>query len=96
LPFRINSAEHKALLQEYLSADPSRKAQMEKRYGKKQLSTMTSNYLSESYKTANAKPCPNCRAPIEKSEGCNKGRNSPIPGVNFGMFFLTCANFSSI
>ena len=45
---------------------------MEKRYGARQLSTMAANYLSESYKSDNAKPCPNCRAPIEKSDGCNK------------------------
>jgi len=71
-PCKINSAEHKALLQEYLGADATRKAAMEKRYGARQLSTMAANFLSESYKSTNAKPCPNCRAPIEKSDGCNK------------------------
>ena len=70
--FRINSTEHKALLQEYLGADATRKAALEKRYGARQLSTMAANFLSESYKSNNAKPCPNCRAPIEKSDGCNK------------------------
>ena len=51
---------------------PCHRAAMEKRYGARQLSTMAANYLSESYKSTNAKPCPNCRAPIEKSDGCNK------------------------
>ncbi len=69
---KINSAEHKALLEEYLNAGPERKEALEKRYGKKQMVAMSTNFLSESYKSSNSKPCPNCSAPIEKSDGCNK------------------------
>ena len=69
---RIKSKEHQRLVREYLTADASGKALMEKRYGRKQLTNMADDFLSESYKDANSKRCPKCQAPIEKTDGCNK------------------------
>ena len=70
--FRIKSQEHRKLVTEYMGATPEEKLMMEKRYSKKQLTTMMNTMLSENYLTDNTKPCPKCQAPIQKSEGCNK------------------------
>ena len=72
LSSRIRSQEHRALLNEYMGAMGDKKLQLEKRYGKKQLSSMLNCMLTETYLTDNTKPCPKCHAPIQKSEGCNK------------------------
>jgi len=71
-PCRMKSKEQRALLTEYMGADESEKALLEKRYGKRQLTTMVETFMSETYLTDNTKQCPKCRAPIQKSEGCNK------------------------
>ena len=70
--FRMKSKERRALMTEYMGAEPSKKTLMEKRYGKKQLQTMVDMFMSEQYLSENTKPCPKCQAPIQKSEGCNK------------------------
>ena len=69
---RVSSTKHKALIKEYLAADGAAKQLLEKRYGKKHLAVITNEFLSEEYKQKNSKRCPNCSAPIEKTEGCNK------------------------
>merc|ERR1712241_255759 len=71
-PCRMKSKEQRALLTEYMGANQSEKTLLEKRYGKRQLTIMVETLQSETYLTDNTKPCPNCRAPIQKSEGCNK------------------------
>jgi len=71
-PCRMKSKEQRALLTEYMGANQSEKALLEKRYGKRQLTIMLETFMSETYLSDNTKPCPNCRAPIQKSEGCNK------------------------
>ena len=68
----MKSKEQRALLTEYMGADESAKSLLEKRYGKRQLTIMVETFMSETYLTDNTKQCPNCRAPIQKSEGCNK------------------------
>ena len=68
----MKSKEQRALLTEYMGANQSEKALLEKRYGKRQLTIMSETFMSETYLSDNTKPCPNCRAPIEKTEGCNK------------------------
>jgi E3 ubiquitin-protein ligase RNF14 len=60
------------LITDYMASEGRDKALMEKRYGKKQLQSMVDNLMTETYMTDNTKPCPNCQAPIQKSEGCNK------------------------
>ena len=55
-----------------MNADKSLRTDLEKRYGKKQLTSMMNMMLDEDFLKVNAKRCPNCRAPIQKIEGCNK------------------------
>jgi E3 ubiquitin-protein ligase RNF14 len=69
---RIQSKEHQKLINEYMEGDAASRVQLEKRYGKRQLTNMANEFRSEVFKSENTKRCPNCSAPIEKSEGCNK------------------------
>ena len=55
-----------------MSADKKKKIELEKRYGRMQLTDMVNVMLDDEYLRENAKRCPNCRAPIQKTEGCNK------------------------
>lgn len=55
-----------------MNSDSNRKAHLEKIYGKKQLTALVNTFLSEKYISTETKPCPKCRAPIEKFAGCNK------------------------
>ena len=55
-----------------MAADKGRKTELEKRYGRKQLTDMVNIMLDNDYMKHNAKRCPNCKAPIQKTEGCNK------------------------
>ena len=71
-PCRVKSLEHQALIREYLGANPTSKERLERRYGKRQLGKLADEFLSESFKEENAQRCPRCKAPIEKSDGCNK------------------------
>ena len=68
----MKSAEHQMLIKQYLSSDGEAKALMEKRYGRRQLTRLADDFLSEDYKENQSMPCPRCRAPIQKSDGCNK------------------------
>jgi|APCry1669190288_1035285.scaffolds.fasta_scaffold322120_1 hypothetical protein len=49
---RIRSQEHRALITEYMGATGEKKLQLEKRYGKKQLTSMMNFMLSENYMVA--------------------------------------------
>ena len=71
-PCKFKTKEQRSILDKYSNASHEEKLFMEKRYGKKQLATMSSNLASEDYLANNAKMCPHCNAPIEKNEGCNK------------------------
>ncbi|XP_011257747.1 E3 ubiquitin-protein ligase RNF14 [Camponotus floridanus] len=71
-PCKISSAEKQRLLSEYQSASNEKKAEMEKRYGKRQLQTMIENTMSENWINDNSHNCPHCKTAIEKSDGCNK------------------------
>ena len=68
----MHSKEKVMLIQEYLDCSDERRADLEKRYGRKQLRNFADTYMSEMYLKESAKKCPNCQTPIEKSEGCNK------------------------
>jgi len=71
-PCKFKSAEQRAILDKYSTSTGEEKAFLEKRYGKKQLATMSATLASEDYMANNARQCPHCNAPIEKNEGCNK------------------------
>jgi len=71
-PCKFKTSEQRAILDRYQNSTGDEKAFMEKRYGKKQLETMSATLASEDYMASNARQCPHCNAPIEKNEGCNK------------------------
>ncbi|KAI9197338.1 uncharacterized protein BJ171DRAFT_519976 [Polychytrium aggregatum] len=64
------------ILEQYLKADDSAKALLEKRYGKKMLlklvKEMEDEKESELWKKNNTQKCPECCISVIKSEGCNK------------------------
>ena len=71
-PCKFKTKEQRGILDQYAKASHEEKLFMERRYGKKQLTTMSANLASEDYLADKAKMCPHCNAPIEKNEGCNK------------------------
>ncbi|XP_067010116.2 E3 ubiquitin-protein ligase RNF14 [Anabrus simplex] len=71
-PCRFKSAEKRQLVEEYQNASLQRRAELEQRYGRKQLQTLVDTHMSESWINENSKNCPHCNAAIEKSDGCNK------------------------
>lgn len=58
-------AEKQRLFNEYQSASNEKKAEMEKRYGKRQLQTMIENAMSENWINDNSHNCPHCKTAIE-------------------------------
>eukprot|EP00090_Calanus_glacialis_P004158 TRINITY_DN13072_c0_g1_i1.p1 TRINITY_DN13072_c0_g1~~TRINITY_DN13072_c0_g1_i1.p1 ORF type:complete len:850 (+),score=253.12 TRINITY_DN13072_c0_g1_i1:36-2585(+) len=71
-PCKFKSTEQRAILERYNNSTGDEKTFLEKRYGKKQLATMSATLASEDYMASHARQCPHCNAPIEKNEGCNK------------------------
>lgn len=65
-------AEKQRLFNEYQSASNEKKAEMEKRYGKKQLQTMIENAMSENWINDNSRNCPHCKTAIEVNLICEK------------------------
>ena len=72
LYFRIDSKEKRQLLEDYMSGDEDKRAELEKRYGKRKLQNLVSILMDDQYMKSNTKKCPSCNACIQKSEGCNK------------------------
>ena len=70
--FRIDSKEKRQLLEDYMSGDEAKRAELEKRYGKRKLQNLVSILMDDQYMKSNTKKCPSCNACIQKSEGCNK------------------------
>jgi len=71
-PCKFKSSEQRAILERYKNSSGEERIFLEKRYGKKQLATMSATLASEDYMASHARQCPHCNAPIEKNEGCNK------------------------
>jgi len=71
-PCKFKSSEQRAILERYKNSSGEERVFLEKRYGKKQLATMSATLASEDYMASHARQCPHCNAPIEKNEGCNK------------------------
>eukprot|EP00092_Neocalanus_flemingeri_P032850 GFUD01035727.1.p1 GENE.GFUD01035727.1~~GFUD01035727.1.p1 ORF type:complete len:851 (+),score=264.61 GFUD01035727.1:38-2590(+) len=71
-PCKFKSAEQRTILERYKNSTGEERIFLEKRYGKKQLATMSATLASEDYMASHARQCPHCNAPIEKNEGCNK------------------------
>lgn len=71
-PCRLKTEEKMKLIKEYEEGDDNVKANLEKRYGKRQILLILDELKSECWISTNSKPCPSCNVAIEKSDGCNK------------------------
>ncbi|KAI1292114.1 E3 ubiquitin-protein ligase RNF14 [Halotydeus destructor] len=67
-----NDADRRQIMTVYQEASPEEKQGLEKLYGKVQLEKALNEYLSEKWIDEWSKPCPQCKAQIEKEEGCHK------------------------
>ncbi|KAL1447610.1 hypothetical protein MTO96_028421 [Rhipicephalus appendiculatus] len=67
-----SSAGKRALRDEYVSATPAVKREMEKRHGKRTLQFLVDESLTEDWMQENSKKCPHCGISTEKLDGCNK------------------------
>lgn len=68
----LKSEERLQVIREYQEASEERKLELEKRFTKNQLLKWVENDLSQKWLEECSKPCPNCRAVIQKVDGCNK------------------------
>ncbi|XP_075131079.1 E3 ubiquitin-protein ligase RNF14-like [Leptodactylus fuscus] len=69
-PCTVNAEKLIELTKEYLAADEKGKRELLKRYV--QLKKVIDEMKSHEWVKGNSKPCPSCKAPIEKIDGCNK------------------------
>ncbi|VDP04668.1 unnamed protein product [Soboliphyme baturini] len=60
------------VVRKYMESSPEERKCMERRYGKQQLVNATNELSNEKWKSEHSKPCPSCKAPIEKNYGCNR------------------------
>lgn len=68
----LKNEERAKVIREYQECSVDRKLELEKRFTKQQLLKWVEDDLSEQWLKACSKPCPNCRAVIQKVDGCNK------------------------
>ncbi|XP_065219973.1 E3 ubiquitin-protein ligase RNF14-like [Planococcus citri] len=68
----LKSEERLKVIREYQECSLERKLELEKRFSKQQLQKWVQDDLSEKWLEACSKPCPNCKAVIQKIDGCNK------------------------
>ncbi|XP_069827807.1 E3 ubiquitin-protein ligase RNF14-like [Dendropsophus ebraccatus] len=68
-PCHVSSEKFVELAKEYIMASRERKKEMVKIYGSfdKAVEDMNKKWIRD-----NSKPCPNCKSPIQKIDGCNK------------------------
>ncbi|XP_054267521.1 E3 ubiquitin-protein ligase RNF14 [Macrosteles quadrilineatus] len=69
---RLKSEEKSELVEAYKNADREKRLDLEKRYGKKQLTELVNTADTEAWMSQNSKKCPCCNINIEKNDGCNK------------------------
>ena len=75
-PCKFNSADKLKLYKLYTDGTDADKAQLEKRYGKKQVLTLVEQILAESWIGKHSKPCPHCSSPIEVTVDFNATSSS--------------------
>jgi len=71
-PCNLKSALKKQIFDDYVNGDVVKKAELESRHGKRTITTLVEEMLSENWIGSNSKGCPRCQVLIEKSDGCNK------------------------
>ncbi|XP_046388895.1 E3 ubiquitin-protein ligase RNF14-like [Ischnura elegans] len=71
-PCQFKSGLQKQLVKQYQNAGDEERAQLEQKYGKKQIQNLVDTCMSETWITDNSQSCPTCLSAIEKSQGCNK------------------------
>ena len=71
-PCKLLPDDLKELKELYDSGDQDVKRSLEQQYGHTHLLKAFEEYKSHSWIKSNSKSCPNCKANIEKSHGCNK------------------------
>lgn len=71
-PCPMDEEEFKKLRIQYEKASPADRLAMEKKYGRRNLKYAVEDVISEDWIKKNSKKCPNCKAVIEKIDGCNK------------------------
>ncbi|XP_014255114.1 E3 ubiquitin-protein ligase RNF14-like [Cimex lectularius] len=69
---RLKAEKIIAIMDEYEQGDEQTKFRLEKIYGKKEILSYINIAKSENWIKTNSKLCPNCKAAIEKMDGCNK------------------------
>ena len=71
-PCVFRPEEVKKLKTDYENATAAEKVFLERRYGKNRIRQMIDELISEEWLEDNSKVCPQCRAHIQKTDGCNK------------------------
>lgn len=71
-PCQFKDDDKRKLHDQYTTSSHAEKELMERRFGKQRLQQMVNEVVSEKWLCSNAKQCPNCKASIQKIDGCNK------------------------
>lgn len=71
-PCPIGEEEIKKLRMDYERACPKERLALEKKYGRRNLKYAVEDTVSEDWISQNSKKCPQCKAGIQKIDGCNK------------------------
>ncbi|OQV23136.1 putative E3 ubiquitin-protein ligase RNF14 [Hypsibius exemplaris] len=68
----LTDEQKKEIREAYTNANAGEKKALEERYGMSSIKFALEDHESATWITKNAKPCPKCKIPIEKMDGCNK------------------------
>ncbi|KAF0304169.1 E3 ubiquitin-protein ligase RNF14 [Amphibalanus amphitrite] len=71
-PCAVKSGERLELVRQYRVAGAGERADLERRYGRRQLQRLVEEVDSAAWMSDHSERCPRCRTPIEKIDGCNK------------------------
>ncbi|CAG0884323.1 unnamed protein product [Darwinula stevensoni] len=72
MPCALTEEEKGVIYNEFIRGNDGVKEHYLKKYGRRQISEVINQFEFKKYCSENTKPCPNCKANIEKNGGCNK------------------------